>query len=160
MQAARAADPPDIALELRQRQDAKKVKQRKQADREEAKRVAHAQAVASGQDGKTKVEFKTWGSGGIVAQKSEEVKVEDDAEEGVVLDDDDVDADLPDEPLQASLQTCQQASNQHLIAAGLQSWRRFLLLLAVHVAWKCCLLSGLLLFAPPWLLVHDQHYQS
>lgn len=100
VQAARAADTTDLALEVQQRQDAKSLKLRKQAGKEEAKRLKHAQAVASGEDSKSNVTYQKWGSGGVLEQKEEEVKVEADAEEGVVVDEDEGETGMPEEPLQ------------------------------------------------------------
>lgn len=105
MQAARHSDPTDIALDVWKRQEAKIAKQKKQAGREEAKRKAQATGgVGSGPSGKTEVVFKAWGQGGIKDQTKKDVNLDEDAEEGVVVDDaDEGDADMTmDDPMQVS----------------------------------------------------------
>lgn len=74
---------------------------------EKAKRAAQEKG---GQESKTNVKFMTWGSGGVVKAKDEEVAVVKDAEEGVVVEDDEGDADTPemtlDDPMQVNTHTC------------------------------------------------------
>ena len=104
MQAARNRDQPDIALDERKRQEAKITKQKKQALQLQAKRNAQETGgVGSGPRGKTEVVFRAY-QGGIKDQTKKDVNLDEDAEEGVVVDDaDEGDADMTmDDPMQVS----------------------------------------------------------
>ena len=109
MQAARNRDPTDIALDERKRQEAKITKQKKQALQLQAKRKAQEKGgVGSGPSGKTEVVFRAYHQGGIKDQTKKDVNLDEDAEEGVVVDDaDEGDADMTmDDPMQVSCPPC------------------------------------------------------
>ena len=100
IQAARSAEPPDMAKEIRKKEAQQDAKRKKQREKEAAAgKGPEAQPAGADQDNKSKIRIMTYGSGVGKVQQEFEAVVEDE-EEGIV---DEAEDDNALDPMQVTL---------------------------------------------------------
>lgn len=100
MQAARSAEPPDMAKEIRKQEAQQDAKRKKQREKEAAAgKGPDAQPGAADQENKSKIKITRYGSGVETLVEEFEAVVEDD-EEGIL---DDIEDDTAVDPMQVTI---------------------------------------------------------
>ena len=100
IQAARSAEPPDMAKEIRKKEAQQDAKRKKQREKEAAAgKGPEALPAGADEDNKSKIRIMTYGSGVGKVQQEFEAVVEDE-EEGVV---DEAEDDTAVDPMQVTL---------------------------------------------------------